>query len=1049
MVLSHNQMAYAAIVSTLIFGSLFVGASGFFQTSEDFGDFESAADDDITGGGTNAQDALDTDGDGIPDTLETSQYGTLPNNPDTDGDGMSDGWEIANGLNPNDNGLSDDETNDPSQADTEEAEIEEETNALPDPDDGPGGDPDRDGLINSLEQELGTDPRRADTDSDGLGDKWESEHTYIEQGPTSEIVMFDPLSGNWDCELLTASKITEFESRFDGKEGRADAEDMKSALDEYSCDMILDSDQDSLYNFEEEAYGTNPRAKDSDGDKLDDVFEISSVAMAFKYPLGSSECLTTELIVPIIKSPPFLDQAVNIGISWFLEDMDGDGYKNGPSDFDTDGDGMPDGFEYCFSKHENHPEYNSNPGKAFEELLSPVNLSDAFGDWDNDGMNNIEEYEVSFNFNFTNPWQVDSDNDQMPDGWEASMGLDPTFRFNADLDPDMDGYDIDGDGSVTYPQLEVDLTIISIDVDLGELVSANQTVARGQVVLSGGNQKIVPIVAPIRGYVNNISIAVGSVISVNTDVMMVIVEDNDPIYGDERFTNLEEYWAKYENGIPVNSQNQPNPVIGRSTDPMDADTDNDGLMDGIEVMGWEILVVNRGVVRTWVTSNPGQIDTDLDGLSDYYEYGEVCAQGSNASNADTDGDGLQDRVEALDGHQAPPNYKDNLRYYTDPCMFDTDNDGLEDGEEVSLGVDNFYTHANDSDTDDDGLQDGDEMINIPRPWQRPTNPTVNDTDNDGMMDGWEMQVLSAEDNSRSHSLWVATDVWLPPNCDSLIECGKEPGGWLWLNWVGMFYPIKMYELNEMNLTNFNVPENSLCNCYGRWALDPNSLLTDTGYDIDNDSLPNDAELPSAWNTNPIDFDSDGDQLPDGWEVRFSLMAVEFGLYQNGTNEVGSARGIMDPSMIDSDLDGIEDGLEDLDNDGLNRSGLINKYCPGYGTSSSNCHINPDTPDGKSFYDNLENYTNYEEWENGTYPITNDTDGDQLEDGPEVYYQDHDDDGMATGWEYYFGFDPFDPADRLIDKDQDGHVNYCEYKWDTNPLDPTSFPSQNQLCDVYD
>ena len=193
-------------------------------------------------------------------------------------------------------------------------------------------------------------------------------------------------------------------------------------------------------------------------------------------------------------------------------------------------------------------------------------------------------------------------------------------------------------------------------------------------------------------------------------------------------------------------------------------------------------------------------------------------KGSNASNADTDGDGLQDRVEALDGHQAPPNYKDNLRYYTDPCMFDTDNDGLEDGEEVSLGVDNFYTHANDSDTDDDGLQDGDEMINIPRPWQRPTNPTVNDTDNDGMMDGWEMQVLSAEDNSRSHSLWVATDVWLPPNCDSLIECGKEPGGWLWLNWVGMFYPIKMYELNEMNLTNFNVPENSLCNCYGRWAL---------------------------------------------------------------------------------------------------------------------------------------------------------------------------------------------------------------------------------------
>ena len=184
---------------------------------------------------------------------------------------------------------------------------------------------------------------------------------------------------------------------------------MKSALDEYSCDMILDSDQDSLYNFEEEAYGTDPRAKDSDGDKLDDVFEISSVAMAFKYPLGSSECLTTELIVPIVKSPPFLDQAVNIGISWFLEDMDGDGYKNGPSDFDTDGDGMPDGFEYCFSFQEKHPLNLAN------ELLNPSNASDGYSDWDEDGLNNLEEYQVALKFglynglpSFTSPWLEDT-----------------------------------------------------------------------------------------------------------------------------------------------------------------------------------------------------------------------------------------------------------------------------------------------------------------------------------------------------------------------------------------------------------------------------------------------------------------------------------------------------------------------------------------------------------------------------------------------------------------------------------------------------------------
>ena len=31
-------------------------------------------------------------------------------------------------------------------------------------------------------------------------------------------------------------------------------------------------------------------------------------------------------------------------------------------------------------------------------------------------------------------------------------------------------------------------------------------------------------------------------------------------------------------------------------------------------------------------------------------------------------------------------------------------------------------------------------------------------------------------------------------------------------------------------------------------------------------------------------------------------------------------------MPDSDLDGIDDGLEDPDMDGLNRTGLIKRYC---------------------------------------------------------------------------------------------------------------------------
>ena len=108
MSLNHNQMAYAAIISTLIFGSLFVGISGFHQTSSGIGDFDSAAEEDITPDvAIQSETPIDNDediGDGLPDILEVSQYGTDPNDIDTDDDGMSDGWEVKYGLNPLDDG---------------------------------------------------------------------------------------------------------------------------------------------------------------------------------------------------------------------------------------------------------------------------------------------------------------------------------------------------------------------------------------------------------------------------------------------------------------------------------------------------------------------------------------------------------------------------------------------------------------------------------------------------------------------------------------------------------------------------------------------------------------------------------------------------------------------------------------------------------------------------------------------------------------------------------------------------------------------------------
>ena len=72
-------------------------------------------------------------------------YQTDPKNSDSDGDGLPDGWEIQNGLDPNDDGTTD-------------------------PDQGATGDPDQDTLVNSIELQAGTNPFDADTDDDYVGD---------------------------------------------------------------------------------------------------------------------------------------------------------------------------------------------------------------------------------------------------------------------------------------------------------------------------------------------------------------------------------------------------------------------------------------------------------------------------------------------------------------------------------------------------------------------------------------------------------------------------------------------------------------------------------------------------------------------------------------------------------------------------------------------------------------------------------------------------------------------------------------------------------------
>ncbi|WP_371803414.1 hypothetical protein [Candidatus Lokiarchaeum ossiferum] len=720
------------------------------------------------------------------------------------------------------------------------------------------------------------------------------------------------------------------------------------------------------------------------------------------------------------------------GGPWDLSPNKGDtDYEDAGIGFDSDGDGLGDEYEATIPGLDpNDPDTDGDgAGDKLEVKTMGTDATDP--DTDNDGLTDGEEWDEG-----TNPLQPDTDWDDVTDYEELKVYNTDPFSQDTDGDGLTDFYEIYTKWeieNVTTTVTEVNIggetyndhtDPLNPDTDGDGLMDGDEGPGGAYYGLSSLSNETETDDGPLiffDGYTHpldadtdddsNYQLYNGMVDKQLNNYYLFDCNDGAEVagfdiivYDDEGEPELKHVFTNPVNpdtdGDTGNADKTPLPgmwlngdgfELAYGTDPTDGDSDDDGLIDGIE-----------GVLNPYSNhTNANDPDTDDDGLFDMQEI----LLGTDPRTADSDFDMIPDGDEFY-------------IFFTNPNLIDTDFDGLTDGEEV------YFWHSNPltDDSDGDNIADGLEVLKYG------SDPMDDDSDNDGLTDYQEIFVYGTDPfdydsdgeglSDGEEILFYDTD---PLNWDTDGDSIVEPNAEGKMTWP-------MSDYDEVMVYGTNAT---------RSDTDMDGLRDGLELYLGSGQIPWTDPIP----LNPLSNDTDGDGLEDGLEVQlknqtdilYPFISATL-VFQYNTSAV----------LNDTDGDGVNDYLEvivynsnpqmiDTDNDTLSDYDEIFKY----NTSA----IYNDT-DGDGLYDNEElltiilpasasqvpipfvasvTITTY-----NTDPLNPDSDGDLLPDGAEVHYygtdpmdDDSDNDGIIDGYEF--------------DTDYDGLADGLEFKIGTQAI----------------